>query len=113
MRTWDKRPETIDQLVSAFFANDPYYPRPRASDSLYSDFKAGYLGGRGRESEALAAAFFDAIELTQAQRVVEELKFPSPSRFVTYNIHETPIRCRESGGGSLLNRLISRVSCTQ
>ena len=68
MRSWDKRPEFTDQLVSAFFANDPYYPRPRASNTLYSDFKAGYLGSCGRNSQALAAAFFDAIELTQAQR---------------------------------------------
>ena len=68
MRPWDKRPESIDQLVSAFFANDPYYPRPRASDTLYGDFKAGYLGGCEGDSEALATAFFEAIELAQAKR---------------------------------------------
>jgi len=68
VRPWDRRPESIDQLVSAFFANDPYYPRPRASDPLYNDFKAGYLGSCGRENQALVVAFFDAIELTQAER---------------------------------------------
>ena len=68
VRPWDKRPESIDQLVSAFFANDPYYPRPRRSDTLYNHFKIAYLDACGGDSEALASAFFGAVELTQAQR---------------------------------------------
>ena len=70
VRTWDKRPESVDQLVSAFFANDPYYPRPRTSDALYNQFKTAYLISCGNEGadEDLAIAFFDAIESTQAQR---------------------------------------------
>jgi hypothetical protein len=70
VRTWDKRPESVDQLVSAFFANDPYYPRPRTSDALYNNFKAAYLSSCNDEgvSEVLSTTFFDAIESTQAQR---------------------------------------------
>ena len=56
------------QLVSAFFANDPYYPHPRRSDTLYNHFKIAYLDACGGDSEALASAFFGAVELTQAQR---------------------------------------------
>lgn len=74
MRTWDKRPESIDQLVSAFFTNDPYYPRPRTSDNLYHHFKAAYLSECGGDSKVLATAFFDAIELTQAQRDVKKVE---------------------------------------
>ena len=68
VRPWDKHPESIDQLVSAFFANDPYYPRPHTSDALYNHFKTAYLDHCGGDNEALAAAFFDAIESTQAER---------------------------------------------
>lgn len=68
VRPWDKRLESIDQLVSAFFANDPYYPRPRTSDTLYNHFKSAYLDDCGGVSEALAIAFFGAIESTQAER---------------------------------------------
>ncbi len=34
VRYWPKTVESIDALVSAFFANDPYYPRPRPSNRL-------------------------------------------------------------------------------
>jgi hypothetical protein len=74
VRPWDERPESVDGLVSAFFANDPYYPRPRKSDAFYNHFKSAYLGGCGGDSEALAAAFFNAIELTQAQRDAERAR---------------------------------------
>ena len=38
------------------------------SDALYNHFKTAYLNGCGGDSEVLAAAFLNAIELTQAQR---------------------------------------------
>ena len=74
MRSWDKRQGSIDGLVSAFFANDPYYPRPRTSDTLYNHFKTAYLGECGGDNEALECTFFHAIESMQVQRDVKRVQ---------------------------------------
>ena len=71
MRVWSRKIEDIDQLVEAFFQNDPYYPRPRLSDPLYMDFRLGYIEAYpqdSKEAEELAVAFLGAIEREQAKR---------------------------------------------
>jgi hypothetical protein len=35
MRTWKRNSNEIQQLVDAFYMNDPYYPRPNPKDPLY------------------------------------------------------------------------------
>ncbi|KAI6012977.1 hypothetical protein EDC04DRAFT_2760261 [Pisolithus marmoratus] len=72
VRNWKKTPEDVPTLVEAFFNNDPYYPRPVRGDSLYSQFKEGYLSAclsASPHAVQLADLFFLAIEAEQAKRV--------------------------------------------
>lgn len=71
MRPWSRKENEINQLVEAFFVNDPYYPRPRPEDPLYQKFCLGYLGAYPKESQTateLAEVFLRAIEAEQAKR---------------------------------------------
>ncbi|KAI9794396.1 MAG: hypothetical protein M1816_005465 [Peltula sp. TS41687] len=62
--TW--APHEISQaLVRSFFANDPYYPRPRAGEPLYGQFKSGYYDGAGHRNRDRATLFLYAIEEEQ------------------------------------------------
>ena len=67
MRTFGKASGDIAELVDAFFANDPYYPRPEPSSVLYSNFKKGYMGSCSPESRTRAALFLQAIEARYAE----------------------------------------------
>ena len=72
MRTWKRKSNEIQQLVEAFYTNDPYYPRPNPDDPLYkSSFSNGYLSAHPKEArDALDAgeAFLRAIENEQRRR---------------------------------------------
>lgn len=68
VRPYDPTPASVAQLVHAFFANDPYYPRPRAGSQLYADFKTAYLAECVNEAQGLDQAFIQAIEQKQAER---------------------------------------------
>ncbi|THH28733.1 hypothetical protein EUX98_g5459 [Antrodiella citrinella] len=67
IRAWSKGPD-VSTLVSAFFENDPYYPRPVPNNQLYVSFKAGYLEACDPSDMTLAATFLQAIENEQATR---------------------------------------------
>ncbi|CAA7267110.1 unnamed protein product [Cyclocybe aegerita] len=62
MRKWTKQDSDIETLTSAFFSNDPYYPRPRSSDALYATFKTGYLSAFSGDLVPWGNAFLAAIE---------------------------------------------------
>ncbi|KIY52170.1 hypothetical protein FISHEDRAFT_35658 [Fistulina hepatica ATCC 64428] len=71
VREWNKTEDDIATLVSAFFSNDPYYPRPRPNDSLYQSFKKGYQEAFVQISSSgmpFADLFLQAIEQEQARR---------------------------------------------
>ena len=61
MRRFSKPSPDIPDLVSAFFSNDPYYPRPSASDPLYASFCSGYTTAC-KDYRALGLSFLSAIE---------------------------------------------------
>lgn len=68
MRTWKRNPNEIQQLVDAFYTNDPYYPRPNPNDTLYKEFGNGYLSAHPKESRDatdVGEAFLRAIEKEQ------------------------------------------------
>jgi len=69
MRTWSKTTFNIEVLVEAHYNNNPYFPRARPSDPLYISFKKGYMSAHADhpDSEAVAQAFLDAIEVEQAE----------------------------------------------
>ena len=71
MRPWSRKIEDLNQLVEAFFLNDPYYPRPRLADPLYKIFRLAYVEAYPKDSkgaEELAEGFLSAIEREQAER---------------------------------------------
>jgi hypothetical protein len=68
MRRFDVKDDPIDTLVDAFFANDPYYPRPRTDDALYSAFNAGYVAACPEEWRARGQEFLATIEARQTKR---------------------------------------------
>ncbi|RDB17693.1 hypothetical protein Hypma_001190 [Hypsizygus marmoreus] len=63
-------PASARGLAVSFFRNDPYYPRPRTTDTLYLDFRRGYLAAWPHHVEAKTAAlaFLAAIEEEQLGR---------------------------------------------
>ena len=72
MRTWKRNPNEIQQLVEAFYSNDPYYPRPNPDDPLYKEFSNGYLSAHPKESRDatdVGEAFLRAIENEQRRRI--------------------------------------------
>ncbi|KAF9046826.1 hypothetical protein BDZ89DRAFT_1108647 [Hymenopellis radicata] len=79
VRYWPKTLERIDELVSAFFANDPYYPRPRPSDPLYVAFKEAYLAECTDDVADIGQAFIAAIEAEQVGRDVRSATSASSS----------------------------------
>jgi hypothetical protein len=73
MRTlnWNRVKDEIPGLVDAFFANDPYYPRPYPTDPLYRQFSAGYMSAcspNDRNAVELGSAFLHAIEMEHLGR---------------------------------------------
>jgi hypothetical protein len=71
MRTWKRNPNEIQQLVEAFYTNDPYYLRPNPGDPLYKEFSTGYLSAHPKESRDaidVCEAFLRAIENEQRRR---------------------------------------------
>jgi hypothetical protein len=68
MRQWSKARADIQELVDAFYSNDPYYPRARPDEYLYSQFRLGYLAAYPEEAIEIAHAFLQAIEAEQAIR---------------------------------------------
>ncbi|KZT19826.1 hypothetical protein NEOLEDRAFT_1077142 [Neolentinus lepideus HHB14362 ss-1] len=58
----------VGDLVRAFFANDPYFPRPRQGDPLYLAFKRAYLEQYGQSTMHVGEAFIEAIQAEQATR---------------------------------------------
>jgi len=72
MPTWKRNPNEIQQLVEAFYTNDPYYPRPNSDDPLYKEFNNGYLSAHPKESRGaidVGEAFLRAIESEQRRRI--------------------------------------------
>ena len=72
MRTWKRNPNEIQQLVEAFYTNDPYYPRPNPGDPLYKEFSDGYLSAHPKEPRdaiVVGEAFLRAIENEQRRRI--------------------------------------------
>ncbi|EKM55040.1 uncharacterized protein PHACADRAFT_208569 [Phanerochaete carnosa HHB-10118-sp] len=64
--------EVVEMLVSSFFANDPYYPRPRPSDTLYQAFRTGYIAQCALGQTSVPKEFLEAIEVEQAKRDARE-----------------------------------------
>ena len=72
MRTWKQNSNEIQQLVDAFYTNDPYYPRPNPNDPLYKEFGNGYMSAHPRELRGavdIGEAFLSAIENEQRRRL--------------------------------------------
>ncbi|KAJ7270873.1 hypothetical protein C8J57DRAFT_1716111 [Mycena rebaudengoi] len=67
VRPFDPALGSVEPLVDAFFSNDPYYPRPRNSNPLYTEFKNAYLTACPNETRGLAQAFIQTIEQKQAE----------------------------------------------
>ncbi|CDO74247.1 hypothetical protein BN946_scf184536.g2 [Trametes cinnabarina] len=68
VRKWSKVVDDVGDIVQPFFANDPYYPRPRPGDDLYEAFKSAYLAQYGSQTKPVGLAFLQAIEREQASR---------------------------------------------
>lgn len=68
MRSTKNSEEVVKMLADAFFANDPYYPRPRAQDKLYKAFRAAYMVTCSESQRHLAGQFLSMIETHQAER---------------------------------------------
>ena len=68
MRRWSKTGADIQELVDAFYINDPYYPRARPDERLYNHFRLGYLAVYPEEAIEIGNAFLQAIEAKQAIR---------------------------------------------
>ncbi|KAJ7270876.1 hypothetical protein C8J57DRAFT_1179872 [Mycena rebaudengoi] len=68
VRPFDPALGSVEPLVDAFFSNDPYYPRPRNSNPLYTEFKNAYLTACPKETQGLGQAFIQTIEQKQAER---------------------------------------------
>jgi hypothetical protein len=72
MRTWKRNPNEIQQLVDAFYTNDPYYSRPSPNVLLYKEFSNGYLSAHPKELRDaidVGEAFLRAIENEQRRRI--------------------------------------------
>ncbi|KDQ07935.1 hypothetical protein BOTBODRAFT_59671 [Botryobasidium botryosum FD-172 SS1] len=68
MRSWSREKDQIHLLVESFFQNDPYYPRPRASEPLWEDFRRGYVSAYSAHAQKLASIVLQAFEQEQANR---------------------------------------------
>ncbi|KAI1784384.1 hypothetical protein LXA43DRAFT_1123527 [Ganoderma leucocontextum] len=68
MRAFHRDEGDVSEPVDAFFANDPYYPRPVPGDALYDSFKRGYIGACPSETRERAALFLQAIQARHAER---------------------------------------------
>ncbi|KAJ7602200.1 hypothetical protein DFH06DRAFT_1259386 [Mycena polygramma] len=68
VRPWDKTIETVHELSTAFFLNDPYYPSPYIAPDTYEVFRDAYLEAAPAEVRALAEAFIHAIQEEHAKR---------------------------------------------
>ncbi|KAJ7205302.1 hypothetical protein GGX14DRAFT_368238 [Mycena pura] len=71
VRPFDPASGSVEPLVDAFFSNDPYYPRPRHGNPLYTEFKDAYLTACPDETRELAQAFIQTIEQKQAERDIQ------------------------------------------
>ncbi|TDL27982.1 hypothetical protein BD410DRAFT_781914 [Rickenella mellea] len=71
MRHWSKDKADVPALVNAHYANDPYYPCARNTDTLYTQFKAGYMSACPETAYDAATAFLEAIETEQHKRDVK------------------------------------------
>lgn len=77
-----KHVESIDHLLSAFFANYPYYHRPCTSEGLYSHSRSVYLNNYGGYNQVLTTNFFNVMELTGAEREIRLVSIPWCVAFV-------------------------------
>ena len=68
MRRWSKTGADIQELVDAFYINDPYYPRARPDERLYNHFSLGYLAVYPEEAIETGNPFLQTIEAEQAMR---------------------------------------------
>ncbi|KAI1781599.1 hypothetical protein LXA43DRAFT_908313 [Ganoderma leucocontextum] len=68
MRAFHRDEGDVSELVDAFCANDPYYPRPVPGEALYDSFKRGYIGACPSETRERAALFLQAIQARHAER---------------------------------------------
>ncbi|KAI0351815.1 hypothetical protein OH77DRAFT_1523922 [Trametes cingulata] len=68
VREFDRLGGDVTTLVDAFFANDPYYPRPIPGEPLYDIFKETYLRSCDTGYRSGADRFLRAIEEQEASR---------------------------------------------
>lgn len=66
MKTWQKVIEGILTFVDAFVQNDPYNPRPRQQDLIYSGYRSCYP--QTHDCLIIADTFWAAIEGQQSMR---------------------------------------------
>ncbi|KAI1784401.1 hypothetical protein LXA43DRAFT_856436, partial [Ganoderma leucocontextum] len=62
MRASERDKGDVSGLVDAFFANNPYYPRPVPGDVLYDPFRRGYIDACPSETRERATLFLQAIQ---------------------------------------------------
>ena len=67
-RQWSKARADIQELVDAFYTNDPYYPRARSDERQYNHFRLGYLAVYPEEAIEIGNAFLQANKAEQAIR---------------------------------------------
>lgn len=86
MRRLDSDQSCILGLVQAFFSNDPYYPRPVTSQSLYQTFPSGKSGFSNEMSSAHMNQ--TSIQLCISMTVSHESNSYNPKTNVVYLGHK-------------------------
>ena len=80
MCTWklERNADEIQQLVDAFYSNDPYYPRrPNPNDPLYKEFSNGYLSAHPKEPRDTIDVGEDFLHVIENERIFVNREFPS------------------------------------
>jgi hypothetical protein len=73
MRNWG----AVQQLVSSYVSNDPYYPRPQMK--CWDQFKQAYLNEAPVTSAAIAHSFVAGIEQWAQQRASQATSSIQPA----------------------------------
>ncbi|KAI0065793.1 hypothetical protein BV25DRAFT_1595392 [Artomyces pyxidatus] len=75
---FDRLHDPVDVLVEPFFTNDPYYPRPRPGEALYSEFRCAYVAACTEDLRSRGEQFLVAIEVAQTERDASPCNLFSP-----------------------------------
>ncbi|KAF9529548.1 hypothetical protein CPB83DRAFT_852292 [Crepidotus variabilis] len=65
MRPWYNE---ISSLCASFFHDEPYYPRPDPTNTMYIAFKTSYQEQTTENNRPLVKEFFDVLEVAWAAR---------------------------------------------